>query len=63
MYSFIVLGIVPGTNLQIGFSAWLILSGLALVTFRLRHQIGKLAVTVQAVRQPLHASQLHQRAV
>jgi hypothetical protein len=63
MYSFLILGIVPGTNLQINFQGWLNLAGLVLSTavlLRLYRQ-HQLLTTIFAPRLPLHASQLHQR--
>jgi hypothetical protein len=63
MYSLLVLGIVPGTNIAISFQAWLILA-LLLAVIRpsrqlylyLQHQ-----TAAAMVRRPLPASQLHSR--
>jgi hypothetical protein len=64
MYSFLVLGIIPGTNLTISFQAWLIAMAVilfAVLAFRLRHR-GRLDTQVFAWgRTLLHANQLHQR--
>lgn len=63
MYSFVVLGIIPGTNIQISFQAWLAAAILVFCfgpivwrEFKLRH-----ALTMASGRQALHASQLHLR--
>ena len=63
MYSFLVLGLIPGTNLQINFQGWLNLLGLSLVAGTLLHvrMRRSLAAELINVRTPLHASQLHQR--
>jgi hypothetical protein len=64
MYSFLVLGIIPGTNIQISFQAWLVMlalspfAGLALKP-RLLHML-EWGVAAQS-HSPLHASQLHHR--
>jgi hypothetical protein len=63
MYSLLLLGIVPGTNLQINFQGWLNLTGLIFagaMLYRLRQQHQRLTMA-NAPRRPLHASQLHQR--
>ena len=70
MYTFLVLGLIPGTNIQINFYAWIIImSGLIITAYRLRPRL------VQAIsnwwhqfdkapsRQPLHANQLHLRGL
>jgi hypothetical protein len=64
MYSFIVLGLIPGTNIQITFSTWIALLVSAvpsyyIVKFWLRYRIF-LGQSVR-VRIPLHATQLHYR--
>ena len=70
MYSFLVLGLIPGTNIQIDFWAWIILmAGLLIATVLLKQYVLRLVAnwwhqfdeTDGASRQPLHASQLHQR--
>lgn len=65
MYSFLVLGYIPGTNIQLSFGETLalmiILVGIfAIGTMELRHYLRKFDQLV--VRRPLHASQLHLRA-
>lgn len=69
MYTFIVLGIVPGTNIRITFGDWLQLAVLifaAIVTIKLYRKLEPLMFSqlnqLQTERSPLHASQLHQRA-
>jgi hypothetical protein len=63
MYNFIVLGIVPGTDLQIDFDMWLKLLEMAVLVYA----VFKLKIVHQTlagqtwVRRPLHASQLHLR--
>jgi hypothetical protein len=60
MYSFVVLGIIPGTNISISFSAWLAAAGLlVLVSFRKR----VVRPEVVRVRQVLPASVLHRRFI
>jgi len=64
MYAFLVLGLIPGTNIQISFQAWLgIMAGLPFVAALIwPHLRQHLAAESIALRQPLHASQLHLRA-
>ena len=62
MYSFLVLGLIPGTNIAISFQAWIALGvmlALALPGHRLYVRYHQLVST--AARRPLHASQLHRR--
>lgn len=67
MYNFLVLGLVPGTNITISFHGWLILSGIAMTGYVIvRYQLHRRTVQrrlggIQHIR--VHASQLHQRAV
>ncbi len=64
MYSFIVLGIIPGTNIVISFETWLVTLVVALfiaVRYRRYVQAWGRAADLLPVRVPLHASQLHQR--
>lgn len=62
MYSFLVLGLVPGTNLQITFNTWLDMIGLALAGFGVAYLYRHHYASESAwVRVPLHASQLHSR--
>ncbi len=70
MYEFIVLGMVPGTNIQISFELWLqIVAGLlaylllcifAIWTYRFFRFTNQL-LSIPADRTPLYATQLHQR--
>ena len=66
MYSFFVLGIIPGTNIQITFQGWLDAIQLLIAVFgavwlfRNRYQI-RHQVRDAISRAPLHATQLHQR--
>jgi hypothetical protein len=65
MYSFLVLGLIPGTNVQISFQIWLVMlacSPLAILAFALRHRLRRAAeLGSLSLRQPLYASQLHQQ--
>lgn len=63
MYSFLVLGYVPGTNLQIGFQGFLNCLGVLLMVgtafWLIRNR--RFAVKLVPARQPLHATRLHRR--
>jgi hypothetical protein len=71
MYTFLVLGLIPGTNIQIGFWTWIILMvGLSIIAYRLKpriilyvgswwRQFDEDSVT----RKPLHANRLHLRGL
>ena len=64
VYSFFVLGIIPGINIQINFQGWLNLLGLTLVAgalLWLHRQHHLIADELALERLPLPASQLHQR--
>lgn len=63
MYNFIVLGLIPGTNIQIGFWAYLIIfAALAFAFLFIRYRIHRLGLSEMfAARTPLHATQLHFR--
>ena len=69
MYSLLVLGLIPGTDIQINFWAWLILMAGLIVAFKLLHKrvvnfladLWKRLDYVEGVRRPLHATQLHSR--
>ncbi len=71
MYSFLVLGLIPGTNIQINFWAWVIIMiGLTVAAYRLRFRVTRLISSwwhqfdeEDAARRPLHASQLHLRGL
>jgi hypothetical protein len=64
MYSILVLGLIPGTNIAISFDAWLgamtvLIGTIAILRIELRNR----AFAPRALsRIVLHASQLHQRA-
>lgn len=57
MYSIVVLGLVPGTNIQISFQAWLVMTAIIVgaLIYKLEHY------NPSALRLPLPASRLHQR--
>ena len=65
MQSFFVLGLIPGTNIQINFFVWLsffivlAITAIALV-LNYRRQIAALA-RIASLRKPLPANQLHTR--
>ena len=65
MYSVLVLGLIPGTHIQISFQAWLAVTAIVLLVANLawlehkRHQ-NELWLPPH---YPKHASQLHQRVV
>lgn len=61
MYSLLVLGIIPGTDIQISFEAWLVMAAaLGMWMYRNREQ---LSLRFPAPSNgPVHASQLHRRA-
>ncbi len=71
MYEFIVLGMVPGTNIQISFELWLklvagvsayaLLCAFAIWTYRFFKFTDQL-LSVRGDHSPVSASQLHQRA-
>lgn len=68
MDSFLILGLIPGTNIQISFWAWVIITALSLIGFKLyRKRITNYLVTFWNdldridSRRPLHANQLHSR--
>ena len=64
MYNFFVLGLIPGTNIQITFQGWLdmIEAGIAIVgMIWLYRQHRPVRVSWPRQRQPLHANQLHLR--
>lgn len=69
MYDIILLGQIPGTNIQIGFMAWLYMTGVAAIGWII-YRYGNLNLSAirlhtsaheQPVRQRMHASQLHTR--
>lgn len=71
MYSFLVLGLIPGTNIQINFWAWIIIMvGLTVTAYKLRFRVGRLVSSwwhqfddPETHRKPLHANQLHLRGL
>ncbi len=67
MYSFLILGRVPGTNITISFEVWLIImTVIGYATYRYWPRIKQLVHDLEMralARKPLHASQLHRRVV
>ena len=67
MYTFFVLGFIPGTTIQITFQMWLdVIAGLSvLVLFvSLHSRIASTAsIPTMPLRIPLHARQLHLQAL
>lgn len=70
MYTFLVLGLIPGTNIQINFYAWIVIMlGLAAAIYKFRvriarvlHELWRELEGAEPRRpQPLHASRLHLR--
>jgi hypothetical protein len=65
MYSFLVLGLVPGTNLQITFRAWIniIALGLSVVCLAYLKRVRRLNNRqTEAVREPIRTSRSHRQA-
>lgn len=73
MYTFLVLGLIPGTNIQINFWAWLIIMVALIPAFRKAkpHVIQHVGnwwrqfddINESGQRKPLHASRLHLRGL
>lgn len=66
MYSFFVLGIIPGTNIAISFQVWLALMvllavGVVVLKPRVARYIRENYIDFR--REPIHASELHLRGV
>jgi|GEM_PF-1547022 len=64
MYSFLVLGLIPGTNIQISFQAWLVIMPVLLVVaILLKSPLRKLIDFGKAVapHEAMDASLLHHR--
>jgi len=64
MYTFLVLGLIPGTNVQISFQAWLaVMAMLPFLAYLAKEPLRKILELGMAAtpRLPLHASQLHHR--
>lgn len=64
MYSFLVLGLIPGTNIQLSFQAWLVvMATLPFVASRLKAPVRELIELGKAPTPhlPQHASHLHHR--
>lgn len=70
MYSFIVLGLIPGTNIQIGFWPMMGLIAVSLGVFKVyRHRAAKIISDwwhqyddiADPAHRPVHASRLHRR--
>lgn len=61
MYDLIVLGQVPGTDIEITFAMWMsVLAGLATIYYSYKLVRGR-RMAMAFVRKPLHANQLHLR--
>lgn len=65
MYSFFVLGLIPGTNIQITFQMWLLITAAIAAVYAYWHYLPHptLRIEIRSPRRPLHASQLHLRAI
>jgi len=63
MYSILVLGLIPGTHIQISFLAWLVAAAIAILLVGivwLEHKHRQNGLVLSA-HYPKHANQLHQR--
>jgi hypothetical protein len=66
MYNFIILGLVPGTDIQITFEMWfktfagILGVGILLKSYRV---LGSETQPLQMIRTPMHATQLHHRVI
>lgn len=65
MYSILVLGLIPGTHIQITFLVWLAAAAIvgllvSIVWFAHKRRYSDLCI---AAHYPKHANQLHQRGV
>lgn len=67
MYSFLILGKIPGTNISISFEVWLIMMvGICYATYRHWPRIKQFVDDLEKrllARKPLHASELHRRVI
>lgn len=73
MYSFLVLGLIPGTNIQIGFWSWIIITlVVAVIFYRYSKNIARYMNSwwhqfdddlEELPREPLHANHLHLRGL
>lgn len=65
LYSFIVLGYIPGTNIELSFPATLVLLAIlaVVVAFGWAELHRRYLSGTSWTRQPLHASQLHLRGL
>lgn len=64
MYTFLVLGQIPGTAIVINFQAWLVIAAaLLFVVISGRAYVSAMSIRLKSVhnRTLLHATQLHQR--
>lgn len=63
MYSFIVLGLIPGTNIQIGFWAYLAIAVIATaIYFAIKYRVNHNSFEeMLSAHMPVEASQLHYR--
>jgi hypothetical protein len=61
MYSLLVLGLIPGTNISITFQAWIILGFLLMAIRPARRLYLHYQFAGARIRRPLPASQLHSR--
>ena len=68
MYSLLVLGIIPGTNIQISFSAWMILGVIFALALLIKNRVEFIDKLEQVIEEAsplrgMHATQLHRRGV
>jgi hypothetical protein len=63
MYTYLVLGQIPGTNIQLSFQAWAIITIMAIVFAPSVYRYFTEDLKQDALdRDPMHASRLHLRA-
>ena len=65
MYSFLVLGIIPGTNIQITFTTWLQLCAVVVFVWLIRNRVmatyAEQLIVSQLGPRGIHATQVHLR--
>lgn len=62
MQTFVVLGLIPGTNIQINFQTWLLITAIIVAIFWLHRTHRRASVSDRSpLRLPLYANQLHRR--
>lgn len=62
MYTYLVLGQIPGTNIQISFQAWVIITIMAIVFGPTIYRYFTADLNKNQAEEKLHATHLHTRA-